>query len=142
MKKLMIAMMFVTATVAVAQDRPMRTRSVDESGVPSFITGRLGRLQAGNELASARAFMKSQTQALQGAGTEDFEPLANFRDELGQMHVRLQQRLNGLPVVGAEYIVHADGAGNIIAMNGRFAPDRNLPRHAEMNGWSDRKSVV
>jgi bacillolysin len=136
MKKLIVTMMLLTATVAVAQDRPIRSRSVDEGGVPSFITGRLGRLQAGNELASARAFMNSQKEQLQGTGAEDFEALAIHRDDLGQTHVRLQQRLNGLPVVGAEYIVHADGDGNIIAMNGRFAPDRNLPRNPEINGWS------
>jgi vibriolysin len=136
MKKIFATMMLLTATVAVAQDRPIRSRSVDESGVPSFITGRLGRLQAGNEQASAREFMNSQKHLLQATGTEDFEPTATLRDNLGQTHVRLQQRLNGLPVVGAEYIVHADAEGNVIAMNGRFMPDRNLPRHAEMNGWS------
>jgi Zn-dependent metalloprotease len=137
MKKIFATMLLLTATVAVAQDqRAIRARSVDESGVPSFITGRLGHLQAGNELASAREFMNSQKHLLQATGAEDFESVASFRDDLGQTHVRLQQRLNGLPVVGAEYIVHADAAGNVIAMNGRFAPDRNLPRHAEMNGWS------
>jgi Zn-dependent metalloprotease len=135
MKKIFATMMLLTATVAVAQDRPIRNRSVDDGGA-SFITGSLGRLQAGNEQASAREFMNSQKHLLQATGTEDFEPTATLRDNLGQTHVRLQQRLNGLPVVGAEYIVHADADGNVIAMNGRFMPDRNLPRHAEINGWS------
>jgi len=137
MKKIFATMMLLTATIAVAQDqRPIRARAVDESGVPSFISGRLGRLEAGNERASAREFMNSQKHLLQATGTEDFEATATLRDDLGQTHVRLQQRLNGLPVVGAEYIVHADADGNVIAMNGRFMPDRNLPRHAEINGWS------
>jgi Zn-dependent metalloprotease len=136
MKKIFVTMMLLTATVAVAQDqRAVRNRSVDDGGA-SFITGRLGRLEAGNEQASAREFMNSQKHLLQATGAEDFEPTATLRDNLGQTHVRLQQRLNGLPVVGAEYIVHADADGNVIAMNGRFMPDRNLPRHAEINGWS------
>ncbi|HYK00474.1 MAG TPA: M4 family metallopeptidase [Thermoanaerobaculia bacterium] len=135
MKKIFATMLLLTATVAVAQDRPIRTRSIDDGGA-SFITGRLGRLQAGNEQASAREFMNSQKHLLQATGTEDFEATATLRDNLGQTHVRLQQRLNGLPVVGAEYIVHADADGNVVAMNGRFMPDRNLPRHAEINGWS------
>jgi vibriolysin len=130
-------MMLLTATVAVAQEtRGIRARSTDENGVPSFVTGNLGRLQAGNEAASARLVMNNQKAALQGSGAEDFEAVGTLRDGLGQTHIRLQQRLNGLPVVGAEYIVHADADGSVFAMNGRFVPGRDLPRHAELNGWS------
>src|SRR5207253_3834541 len=51
-------------------------------------------------------------------------------------HVKLQQTLHGLPVVGAEYIVHADRQRNVIGMNGRFAQGRDLPREATVDGWS------
>ena len=136
MKTLIATMMLLTATIAVAQDqRPMRARSIDEGGL-SFVTGDLGQLRAGSEAASARAVINSQKHLLGASGSEDFEATGIVRDELGQTHVRLQERINGLPVVGAEYIVHADADGRVFAMNGRFAADRDLPRHAELNAWS------
>jgi Zn-dependent metalloprotease len=138
-KKLLIATMLLSATVAFAQndvESKVRVRKhVDESGTLSFITGDLGRLPAGESAAAARAFLQSRGELIQATGREDFEPLGAFHDDLGQTHVRLQERINGLPVVGAEYIVHADADGNVYAMNGRFAADRNLPRAARVNAW-------
>ncbi|HYO78131.1 MAG TPA: M4 family metallopeptidase, partial [Thermoanaerobaculia bacterium] len=139
MKKIFATMMLLTATMAFAQEQPQRAalRAVaDENGVASFISGDLGRLTAGDEAGSARRFMQTRKGLLQATGAEDFEAIGTHRDELGQTHVRLQQRLHGLPVVGAEYIVHADAEGRVFAMNGRFSPDRDLPRFAEMNGWT------
>jgi Zn-dependent metalloprotease len=140
MKKLIGAMLLLTATVAFGQSdiesKAVRTRHSDENGVPSFITGDLGRLPAGNAAAAAKTFIEARKGLLHAAGTERFEPLGTFTDDLGKTHVRLQERLNGLPVIGAEYIVHADGDGNVYAMNGRFTPDRDLPSEPEMNGWS------
>lgn len=137
MKKLIAAMMILAATVATAQEQPRGIRArVDENGSPAFLSGELGRLNLSNAAAAAKAFIESKKELLNAAGTESFEPIGMLRDELGQTHVRLQQRIHGLPVVGAEYIVHADAHGWVIAMNGRFTPDRDLPREAEINGWS------
>ena len=140
MKKLIGAMILMTATVAFAQSdiesKVVRTRHSDENGVPSFITGDLGKLPAGNAATAAKTFIEARKGLLQAVGTERFEALDTFKDDLGQTHVRLQERLNGLPVIGAEYIVHADADGNVFALNGRFTPDRNLPADPEMNGWS------
>jgi vibriolysin len=47
--------------------------------------------------------------------------------------VKFQQTIKGLPVFGAEYVVHSDAGGKVIAMNGRFeAADEKLPRNASM----------
>jgi Zn-dependent metalloprotease len=138
MKRTFVTMMvLLTAVGAFAQERTFRVHRAhaDENGVPSFIAGELGRLEGGNAGIAARQFLRGQKDVLQATGAEDFEPVSTFSDQFGQTHVRLQQRLNGLPVVGAEYIVHADSTGRVFAMNGRFSPDRNLPRHAELNGW-------
>ena len=139
MKKL-LAVMMLTATVAVAQEqeiRSIRGRAVfDDNGVPTFISGALGRLPAGDRIAASKAFIESQQRPLlRAVGAEGFETIRAATDELGQMHVRLQQRINGLPVVGAEYIVHSDANGDVVAMNGRFVQDRNLPRNPEVNAW-------
>lgn len=138
MKKL-LALTLLTATVATAQvpEGPAaRVLRVDEAGVPTFLAGRLGKLAAGNPEQSAQAFLSSRKHLLGASGEEEFEPLRSFQDESGQTHVRLQQRVNGLPFIGAEYIVHADHEGNVFAMNGRFRKAADLPRHAEINGWT------
>lgn len=144
MKKLIAALMILTATAAVAQEQQFKTLrlSADENGAPAFVSGQLGRLNLANAAAAAKAFMEGNKHLLNAAGTEAFEPIGTLRDELGQTHVRLQQRVNGLPVIGAEYIVHADAKGWIFAMNGRFAADRDLPRNPEMNAWSAIERAV
>ena len=66
-----------------------------------------------------------------GSSSESFEARHTSTDSLGQVHVRMTQSIAGLPVVGAELIVHADAkTGNVLGVNGRFAPDRDLPRQA------------
>jgi Zn-dependent metalloprotease len=141
MKKLFATLILLTATVAFAQNdieskMVAHTRTVDEAGVPTEIRGQLGRLNANAVAESARNVLRAHKQLLQAEGIEDFESLGVFRDDLGQTHVRLQEKLHGRPVIGAEYIVHADENGNVFAANGRFTPGRKLPREATVDGWS------
>ncbi|HEX8408931.1 MAG TPA: M4 family metallopeptidase [Thermoanaerobaculia bacterium] len=139
MKKLLVATLLLTATMAFAKnptESKVHVKDTDANGVPTFVTGELGQLGAGATNKAAADFLKGQRGLLGGAGTEDFEAIGSTKDNFGHTHVRLQQRLRGLPVYGAEYIVHADGNGNVYAINGRFAPDRDLPRNPAVNGWS------
>jgi bacillolysin len=141
MKKLLTILFLLSATVALSQNRildsEVRVRTMDSNGVPTFVTGELGRLRGpGTVEMSARAFLRTQTNLLPMEGSDDFQPIGTTRDELGQTHIKMQQRYNGLPMVGAEYIVHADREGRVIAMNGRFAETRDLPRIPKMDAWS------
>ena len=45
------------------------------------------------------------------------------RDGLGMTHVRYRQYLEGLPVFGAEVVVHVDAAGKVTTANGLAAQD-------------------
>src|SRR5688572_16111453 len=113
MKKLFTVVFLLSATAALAQhrlmDKEVRVREVDSNGVPMFVTGDLGRLLGpGSVESAARAFLRTKTDILPMDGSEDFASIATMRDDLGMTHVKLQQRLHGLPVVGAEYIVHSD----------------------------------
>jgi Zn-dependent metalloprotease len=145
MKKL-VAVLLLSATVAFAKTPVSETRAqirdVDAHGVPTFVTGDLGRLSAGDRGRAAAEFLRSQKDLLQLTGSEDFEPIGTTHDELGQTHIRLQERLRGLPVIGAEAIVHTDAAGNVIGLNGRFAADLNLPRNPTIDGWSALSSAA
>jgi len=139
MKKL-AAILLLSATVAFAKnpvaESKAQIKGVDAQGVPTFVTGELGRLGAGAPGRAAADFVRGQKDLLQLTGGEDFEAMSTTTDELGQTHIRLQERLRGLPVVGAEYLVHTDAAGNVIAMNGRVAADRGLARVPSIDGWS------
>ena len=125
MKKLLAAVILMTATAAFGQfnnswKTPTRMERASVSGGTEFITGRLGRLGAGRADVAAKNFLEQKKNLLNAEGSETFEPIGEFADDLGQTHVRLQQHVNGLPVIGAEYIVHADADRNVFAMNGRF----------------------
>ena len=139
MKKLFTACVLLVATMAFAKDpsseSKIHIKDSDEKGIPTFVTGELGQLGSGPKEKAAKDFLKSQRELLKMTGSEDFEVIGTHRDGLGHTHVRLQERLRGLPVYGAEYIVHADANGKVYAMNGRFAPD-DLPRNPSVNGWS------
>jgi Zn-dependent metalloprotease len=136
MKKLISIAALLIATVAFAKDKAdskIKIHDQDSKGVPTFVTGELGSLGAGASDKDVKAFLKSQKDLLQMNGTEDFDVKSSKKDELGQSHVKFQEKLKGLPVVGAEYIVHADKDGNVFAMNGRFVGDRDLPRNSSID---------
>jgi len=112
---------------AAGPDSAFKIKDQDQKGVPTFVVGNLGQLGAGKPEKAAKEFVKMQKNLLHMIGTEDFDPKAVNVDSLGQVHVKLQQTLRGLPVVGAEYIIHVDNRNGVYAMNGRFAADVNLP---------------
>lgn len=74
--------------------------------------------------AIAEAFLDAYGPQLLSAGgaspSPTWDPLRVDKDTLGASHVRYNQRLNGLPVFGAQMIVHIDAGGHVAAANGRF----------------------
>jgi Zn-dependent metalloprotease len=148
MKKLLAVMLLLSASSVLAQDSlrfsgaQIHVRQSDANGVPSFVTGDLGRLLGpGTVENTARAFLRNRTDILP-IQNEDFAPIRTERDALGQTHVKLQERFNNLPVVGAEYIVHADREGHVFAMNGRFTPTGDLARSPKADAWSAIERAV
>lgn len=135
MKKILAATFLLSATIAFAKnpvaESKIKIQDTDGKGQPTFVSGALGQLGPGG----AAAFVKSQKDLLQLAGSEDFASLGSFTDNLGQTHTKLQEKLRGLTVYGGEFIVHSDRAGNVLAMNGRLAAD-NLPRNPTVDQWS------
>lgn len=86
--------------------------------------GTRGRWEEG-----AEAFVRSYTARRGGAGNESFRAQGMIEDDLGQVHIRLSQSIAGLPVAGAQLIVHADKlSGKVLGVNGNFAVDRGLAR--------------
>jgi Zn-dependent metalloprotease len=126
MKKLLSAALLLTATLAFAKnptETKIKIHDQDGNGNPTFVTGDMGKLGPGSADKAAKDFLKSQKDLLNLAGTEDFDLRGIEKDNLGQTHVKFQETLKGLPVFGAEYIVHSDASGNVVGMNGHLAKD-------------------
>src|SRR5712671_2636104 len=134
MKKLLSATLLLTATLAFGRNPAAATKVTihdqDQNGNPTFITGDMGKLGPGSADKAAKDFLKSQKDLLNLNGTEDFDLRGVQKDALGQTHVKFQETMKGLPVFGAEYIVHSDANGNVIGMNGHMTKDdAKLPRN-------------
>lgn len=139
MKKLIAAALLLTATVAFGKNDVADKSNLKRTFVPGgteFIQGNVGKLPPGQAKKAAEAFLASKKDLLGVSRDDSFEAIGEFTDKLGQTHVRLQQRFRGLPVVGAEYIVHSDSARNVIGMNGRAVLTNDLPRNPTKDGWS------
>ncbi|MCB1036638.1 MAG: peptidase M4 family protein, partial [Acidobacteria bacterium] len=131
----LICLLASASLVSAAVASGPRVLSRDALGVPSFVAGELGRLGPGKPEESAVRFLQGFAgQSLSATGEEGFVARRVFEDELGQVHVRVRQLLHGLPVVGAELIVHAEKAsGRVLAVNGRFLAGSGQPASAEIS---------
>lgn len=63
---------------------------------------------------------------LDASGTEEFEAMQVRQDKDGVTLMRHDQRINGLPVVGAQLLVIVDKEGVVTRVNGEFVRDLGL----------------
>ncbi|MCB9701964.1 MAG: M4 family metallopeptidase [Myxococcales bacterium] len=95
---------------------------LDERALPRTIVGDLGVLE-GDAASGAQAFVDGLRPAFRLDAGQELEVVRVDEDELGQVHVRMQQLIDDLPVVGGDLIVHADiASGSIHALTSRLAP--------------------
>ncbi|MTH54429.1 peptidase M4 family protein [Bacillus mangrovi] len=87
-----------------------------DKGSPSFSTGKqaAGKVKAEKE---ARSFIQKHFAGKINASAE-LTLLGQEKDELGFTHYKYIQSVNGVPIDGAIYMVHADKNGNVTASNG------------------------
>lgn len=104
-------------------------------GVPVFLAGDLGLLPKGEDRVAAAQFLDTVAPVFRMGATSDLEPVRSRTDEIGQLHVRFQQYLNDLPVIGGELTVHADGlSGRVHAVTGRYLGGEALASEPEVEG--------
>jgi Zn-dependent metalloprotease len=72
------------------------------------------------EIVMARAHLVAAAPEIAVA---DLEVTRNRRDELGMTHVRQQQLVDGIPVIGGEAIVHMQADGTLSAVTDKLARD-------------------
>jgi len=135
MKKLAVvamALLLICGTADVNAAASSRGKGASVIETFDFSKG-LGKVNRASIADGAVTFARGYAGLRGAAGSEDFAARKTQRDELGQVHVRVGQSIAGLPVVGAELIVHVDAAtGEVLGVNGQFAADRGLTRSARV----------
>ena len=134
---LLMALMFPTLLLAAPGVQVVSTAH----GVPTFLEGDLGFVDPMVEKAtladqelfrlSAENFARDLVIEHFGAtGAEELRPVRVKRDQLDTVHVRFDQYVDGLRVVGAQLVLHSEAkTGRVYAVNGRFVPETGLESH-------------
>lgn len=103
---------------------------------PSLIEGQFRvETRDGSPVAVARGYVQkmASTLGLKNPSEELSVLKVIARDEVGNSHVRFQQKIGGLPVFGAEMIVHMKG-DTVYFVNGNFLPSQKLSTHPVVGG--------
>lgn len=104
---------------AIAELPRVDRLSTAADGTVTFVAGRLGGIDPSAVADQAPAAMRRLSVAL-GLGTDARFAVRDVEeDRIGQVHVRMQQLHNGLPVIGADTVLHlAARTGTVLAVNG------------------------
>lgn len=120
-------------TLSAASTTPVEVTWDSATGVPAFVSGRFPTRNDGDQLTVDAADIARQFLARHRSAWRMAKPLTELQpdrtdlDALGMSHVRLQQTYRGVPVLGAELIVHlAPGNRLVTAVNGDYLPDVQL----------------
>ncbi len=107
------------------------TSTKRETGNLSMVSAPNGAVLAADDAAArpevrASAFLQryGSVMGIRDAATE-LRAVKVVPDAFGMTHVRMNQYYNGLPVFGAQVIVHMNGQG-ITGVNGNFVPNINV----------------
>lgn len=94
-------------------------KDAEHSSVPSFV-----RFRDGNQVALPlfTEYLKRRFDVPKGTG---LSLIGVEKDQLGHVHYRYQQTLNGVPLMGTFYIAHTKN-GYVYSMNGNFYSNINL----------------
>ncbi len=137
---IVIAVLLAVIVLPALASANVKVKGFAADGTPSIVTGELGTIDAANakSKASLRASAAGVLQdALMrhfgAAGNEEMVATKVVKDEVGAVHVRFEQQLNGLPVAGAGMVLHAHADGKVFAINGDFVRGGGLPRLATLD---------
>jgi bacillolysin len=101
-----------------------------DNGLPSMIEGTntISNLKGQSLAVRATQYLDVLKSVMDIKNPADEFEVKNIdNDEVGQAHVRMQQKFNGIPVWGSEVIVH-EKQGRIELMNGNYFPTPSLAK--------------
>lgn len=86
---------------------------------------------------TAEEFMETMRAAVGQRSLSEWKVTADRIDDLGIRHIRLQQSVWGVPVHGAEYMIH-ERNGRVYLANGNLATDLPAPK----GGWLPESKAI
>lgn len=105
-----------------------------EKSSPSFLSGKLSANKVQTESA-VKSFLKENEAVYKVNPNADLTLLSKEKDSLGFTHYKYIQSVDGVPVDGADFIVHVDQKGNVSATNGTLHPEAS----SQMKGSTKAK---
>lgn len=88
------------------------------------------------------SYLDSQANlGLRSPAREEYFLLASWSDNLGQVHVRLQQVSSAIPLVGCEAIVHLAG-DHVLGMDGHYCAHGALSASPAINAQQARDALA
>ena len=118
-----------------------------EAGTPRFIEIQAPKLQknstvtaAGKELAAKRFLINNKSLLRITNPQNEFSLHSSLQDNLGMTHLKYMQTYYGIEVWGKEVIVHLDGQGNVVSLNGSYEPTPSTI--IDVNGNLDQSMAI
>jgi bacillolysin/thermolysin len=95
----------------------------DDNGVPTFLKGKLSKQAGEHKVEFALNFFHEYNGLfLLQEPKEELKLKSEKMDKAGNIHLRFDQYYEGIPVWGAELLLHYDKDGFIKLINGRWEP--------------------
>lgn len=109
--------------LASPPDQPEKSWN-ESSSVPVFVKEKFGEKQVGNTAAHALDYLKKNEKQTGVADPDKNLKVKNIqKDSLGMKHVRFNQTVKGIPVEGAEVVVHYNKRDELVSVNGSHVPE-------------------
>lgn len=122
----------------------LKPGSLNEKNVPAYIEGKLkgsGKRGSSPEnlafeyLEAAAPLMRIKNPL------NEFAFISTEEDELGMTHIKLQQQVNGIPVYGANIMIHGENQ-NFDFLNGTYFPTIKMEKTAPSFDIDQSKVIV
>jgi len=102
------------------KQKPLKVSWDQKRGIPRFVSGDLSSTPVKTQ-DDVLSFLQ-ENRDLFDLNAGDFKVNKVQKDRLGMTTYRTQLTVDNIPVYGAEWLVHADKNGRVLAMNGQLEP--------------------
>ncbi|AQQ54432.1 M4 family metallopeptidase [Planococcus lenghuensis] len=116
-----------SATNVLADSSKAAKNWNDNANVPVFVKEKIAKKRTANNAEDAFNYLEENTEE---TGIKNPKGKMHVKqvqkDELGMTHIRFNQTANGVPVEGAEVIVHYSEDNEVVAVNGHHVPEAEV----------------
>ncbi|MGV3487943.1 MAG: M4 family metallopeptidase [Tuberibacillus sp.] len=103
------------------KERPLKVSWDKKRGIPRYISGNLSDASVKTK-GDVLTFLQDNRD-LFNLKAGNFKIYKVQKDRLGMTTYRTQLTVDDMPVYGAEWLVHTDKSGKVVAMNGQLEPE-------------------